>query len=255
MRKRIAIIGTAGADFDRLREKLSQPDVEPVAVAPGDDLPTGVFTLLPVACDCDDTIAKTLSLAANHATLLQFVADAVDCREGVAAGSAERMRDHAARFAEALGLSADDRAALELGALLHDIGKLRVPNDVLLKKNVLDYDEWLLLQSHTTLGAKLLEEKRFALAAAPIVRHHHESYDGTGYPDGIEGDEIPYLARIMKIVDVYCAMTSPRHYRSTMASTASAIAYFKDERGKHYDPALVDVFLEAGIPQPLPAEG
>lgn len=182
------------------------------------------------------------------ATLL-LLSSAIGCREGIPLGSAERVRAHAVRFGEALGLSAAALLVLERGALLRDIGKLKIDNDVLLKKSVLSYDDWLLLQQHTTLGVELLEERGVGQDVTEIVQYHHECFDGDGYPEQLEGDAIPYLARVMKIVDVYCAMTSPRHYRETHTSHDDAIAYLKSERGKHYDAALLDVFLEAEVGQ------
>jgi HD-GYP domain-containing protein (c-di-GMP phosphodiesterase class II) len=181
---------------------------------------------------------------------LLLLSDAIGCREGIPLGSAERVRAHAVRFGEALDLSAEELAVLERGALLRDIGKLKIDNDVLLKKSVLSYDDWLLLQQHTTLGVALLEERGVGGDVADIVLSHHECFDGDGYPEQLEGEAIPYLARVMKIVDVCCAMTSPRHYRETHTSHDDAIAYLKSERGKHYDAALLDVFLEAEVGQP-----
>ena len=182
--------------------------------------------------------------------LLVLLSDAIGCREGIPLGASERVRAHAARFAVALGLSEEEQCVLERGAFLRDIGKLKIDNDVLLKKSVLSYDDWLLLQRHTHLGVELLEERGVCTDILDIVRYHHECFDGDGYPDQIEGDAIPYLARVMKIVDVYCAMTSPRHYRETHTIHEGALAYLKSEREKHYDVALLDVFLEAEVAQP-----
>jgi HD-GYP domain-containing protein (c-di-GMP phosphodiesterase class II) len=181
--------------------------------------------------------------------VLLLLSDAIGCREGIPLGSAERVRAHALRFGEALDLNADALLVLERGALLRDIGKLKIDNDVLLKKSVLSYDDWLLLQQHTKLGVSLLEERGVGGDVVDIVLYHHECFDGDGYPEQLEGEAIPYLARVMKIVDVYCAMTSPRHYRETHTSHEDAIAYLKSERGKHYDAALLDVFLEAEVGQ------
>ena len=183
--------------------------------------------------------------------LLLLLAQAVDAREGIDPRSGTRLQDHALRFAEALGLDKEAKAALALGALLHDIGKIQISNEVLLKKSVLDYDDWITLQSHPTLGAALLEERGLYTEVADIVRYHHECFDGTGYPNKIEGDEIPFLARVVKLLDVYCSMTSPRHYRTGHASHKEAVEYLQSERGKHYDPALVDAFIEHKIGREL----
>ncbi|MFM1919497.1 MAG: hypothetical protein RLZZ303_1131 [Candidatus Hydrogenedentota bacterium] len=188
--------------------------------------------------------------AAEHETLLELLAEAVDCREGIPAGAATRLREHATRFADAMGLDADNRLALERAALLRAIGKIRLSNDILLKKSVLSYDEWMLLKQYPALGADLLAERGVCGDVLDAVRYHQESFDGTGYPEGLEGEDIPLLARMLRILVVYCAMTSPRHYRSTVTGHDDAIEYFKRERGKHFDDELVDVFIahQVGLP-------
>lgn len=191
-----------------------------------------------------------LAAARNQEVLFGLLADALDCREGVLAGSCVRVCEHAARFADALGLSPEEKSVLERGAMLRDIGKVLVPNEILLKASVLDYDDWILLQSHTKLGAELLMERGFCADVADVVGKHHECWDGTGYPDGLERDEIPYLARAMRILDVYCAMTSPRHYRKEHSTHEQAVDHLQEERGKHFDADLVDVFLEHEVGRP-----
>jgi HD-GYP domain-containing protein (c-di-GMP phosphodiesterase class II) len=195
-------------------------------------------------------IRLALAAAREHEAVLELLAEAIDVREAIPPGSAARLREHATRFAEAMGLSREERLALERAALLRAIGKLRISNDILLKKSVLDYDEWMHLKQYPVLGADLLAEMGICTDAIEAVRYHQECFDGTGYPAGIEGEEIPLLARMLKILVVYCAMTSPRHYRSSVTSHEDAIAYFSSERGKHYDDELVDVFIAHGIGQP-----
>lgn len=184
------------------------------------------------------------------AELLRLLAEAVDAREGHKTGSCARLSDHAVRMGQALDLSDDEIDALEWGALLHDIGKLRVSNDALMKKSVLSYDEWLDLQAHTTKGAELLRELGIGEQVLEIVEGHHECFDGDGYPHHKERDQIPLLARIMKICDVFTAMTSPRHYRPDVPSIDDALEYLKAERAKHFDPDLIDVFIEKEIGRP-----
>jgi len=207
--------------------------------------------LAPVA---EDSLALAGELARIQEAHLILLAEAVDSREGLAQGSSERMRDHATRFAAALGLSADEQSALERGALLHDVGKILLNNEVLLKKAVLSYDDWLLLQAHTSMGADLLQEHGLHGDVLEIVRYHHECWTGEGYPERLEKKDIPRLARIMKLIDVYCSMTSPRHYRSGHASHEAAVEHLNAERGERFDPELVDVFLKAEVGQPFAAK-
>lgn len=189
------------------------------------------------------TEAHNTSLAQIDSTLY-LLAEAIDCRESFRPGSSQRVVEHATRFAQVLGLRSDEQITLERGALLRDIGKLKIPNEVLLKNGLLDYDEWNLIQAHTHIGADLVKNLDGFEDIENIVRRHHETWDGDGYPDKLEKEAIPFAARIIKIVDVYCAMTSPRPYREGMATKQQALDHLQNERGKHFDPELVDIFLE-----------
>lgn len=179
--------------------------------------------------------------------LLMLIAEAIDAREELAVGSSVRVMDHARRFGRALKLSAKEQRTLERGALLRDIGKIRVPNSVLLKYTILTHDEWDLIRKHTHLGGGIVKKVPSLKDIEPIVRFHHECWDGTGYPDGLEGKKIPRLAHIVRIVDVFCAMTAIRHYRQNVHSLSQALDHIKSESGKHFAPDLVDVFIKAKI--------
>jgi HD-GYP domain-containing protein (c-di-GMP phosphodiesterase class II) len=200
-------------------------------------------------------LLAAIELGDRHEVLLNLIAEAVDCREGFPEGASRRVMEHATRFAIALGLSPEDQLLLERGALIRDIGKIRIPNSVLLKEGVLSYEEWSMIQQHPSFGAEIVAKTQALNDVYEIVRDHHESYDGDGYPAGLEGDAIPYLARAMKILDVYCAMTSPRHYRKGHASHEGAVEYLRSEHGKHFDPKLVDVFIQAKVGRTDPPEG
>jgi putative two-component system response regulator len=217
-----------------------------VAVPSGSDIPDPIDAVIRAGATPTELRAAE-QLGARHTAILELLADAIDSREQFNPGSATRILEHATRFAAALGLSAADRVTFERGALLRDIGKLRVPNDVLLKHSVLTYDEWRLLQAHTVFGSDLALAVPGLGFIAPIARHHHENFDGTGYPEGLEGKRIPLLARAVKIIDVYCAMTSPRVYRVTFATREEAFEHLKCEREKFFDPELVEVFLNKNV--------
>lgn len=214
------------------------------------DATHGIVGVLGAAASADTAVGVLATAAREHEALFQLVAEAVDAREGHKLGSCRRLADHAVRLGQAIGLSGEELSALERGALLHDIGKNLLSNDVLLKKSVLSYDEWIDLQAHTTKGANLLRELGFEGSVVDMVHFHHECFDGDGYPNHLEGEKIPLLARIMKICDVFTAMTSPRHYRPGVPTIDEGLGQLRDERGKHFDPALVDAFLEHGVGQP-----
>ncbi len=249
MLKRIAVV--ADGDLDpKLSKAAAKAGIQMKPMTADAPIPPGSGALLaPLTLS---SLSAAGVQAAAHDVLMVLLAEAVDSREGLVKGSSERIRDHATRFAKALKLSEDEQYALERGALLHDIGKILLTNEVLMKKAVLSYDDWILLQAHTTMGADLLKEHKIHDDILDIVRYHHECWNGEGYPERLEKKAIPLLARIMKILDVYCSMTSPRHYRSTHASHEAAVEHLKTERGERFDPELVDVFLKAEVGQPFP---
>ena len=246
MLKRIAVAGNDAAMCAALRE-AAHADHEIVPLRAKKPLPVNTVAVVATAADADVVIQTASTLGKHHQALLVLIAEALDAREGLTAGASERVLDHATRFAQAVTLNADDTLTLQRGALLHDLGKMRISNDVLLKKNLLTFDEWALIHSHPHLGADLAANLPGLADLDPIIRYHHENFDGTGYPDKLEGNSIPYLARMMKILDVYCAMTSPRHYRQTVSSHENTLDFLRTERGAHFDPQLVDVFIEQEI--------
>ena len=210
----------------------------------------GVAVVLASTASIGAALELVAASSREHTALFQLLAEAVDAREGHKAGSCLRLADHAVRLGQAIGLSGDDLFALERGALLHDIGKIALNNDVLMKKSLLNYDEWLELHAHTTKGMELLRAHGFEQPVLDIVHLHHECFDGDGYPNHLEGEAIPLLARIVKLCDVFTAMTSPRHYRPGVPTIDDGLAQLRAERGKHFDPALVDAFLEHKIGRP-----
>ena len=191
-----------------------------------------------------EEIEAAQTIAMRHAATLELLADALDARHAGSEGASRRVMDLSLRIGRRLGVSSDILIELARGALLRDIGKMRVPNSVLLKDGLLTYDEWYLIQNHTTLGAELAAATPGLADIAAIARSHHECFDGTGYPDKLEGRRIPQVARIVRLADVYVAMRSPRPYRTSVASNDEAIEHIREEREKHFDPEVVDAFLE-----------
>jgi HD-GYP domain-containing protein (c-di-GMP phosphodiesterase class II) len=251
MLKHIVLIGDNASLRKAVESRIEPGEAEVVLWEAGTPLPPLAGAIVARSADAEAAAEAALQLCAREEQFLNLLADAIDSREDFPAGSSQRVRDHATRFAKAIGLSAADQLTLERGALVRGIGKLHVPTKVLLKDSVLTYDEWDLLQKHTTIGADLVSTIDALQDTADVVRRYHCCYDGTGYPDGLEGDEIPLLGRAMRILDVYCAMTSPRHYREGHASHEEALAHLNDESGKHFDPELVKMFVDAGIGQPM----
>lgn len=142
----------------------------------------------------------------------------IEARDGTTDGHCQRLAGYAAALGAALGLDAQELAALRLGGYLHDIGKVGIPDRVLLKPDHLTVDEYELMKQHTIIGDRLCGELRSLRRVRPIVRHHHERLDGSGYPDGLKGDDVPLLAQIMGVVDVFDALTTSRPYKEALPS-------------------------------------
>jgi putative two-component system response regulator len=155
----------------------------------------------------------------------------VEARDKYTFGHCRRMATYAAVFGTELHLANDEIAALQRGGYLHDVGKVGIPDAVLLKEGRLTADERASMQRHPVIGDGLCGDFRLLRAVAPIVRHHHERLDGSGYPDGLRGDAVPLLAQIMGIVDVYDAMTTTRVYRAARPPEA-ACAELVDEANR-----------------------
>ncbi len=167
----------------------------------------------------------------------------IEARYAATDGHCHRLADYATHLGTALGLEADDLSALSRGGYLHDIGKVGVPDAVLLKAGPLTPAEYEQMKAHTVIGDRLCGELRSLRRVRPIVRHHHERLDGSGYPDRLRGDAVPLLAQIMGIVDVYDALTTARPYKPAFtAAEACAEIYVEVDRGwRRRD--LVDVFV------------
>jgi putative two-component system response regulator len=170
------------------------------------------------------------------------LAATIDARDPYTRGHSERVSYYAEMLGRAVGVSPEEQRLLHFGGLFHDIGKIAVRDTVLLKPGKLTAEEFKEIRRHPVAGRDLLKEMRTLEAAIPIVYHHHERYDGSGYPDGLAGDAIPLLARISSVADVYDALTTSRPYRSAL-TRAEALEVLEAERRKGWwDPELVDEF-------------
>lgn len=180
-----------------------------------------------------------------HLSTIETLAMAIDAKDQVTHGHIRRVQRYAVGLAKALGI-ADDRQlrAIEAAALLHDMGKLAIPEFILNKPGKLTTSEFTVMKTHAALGADILSSIEFPYPVVPIVRYHHENWDGSGYPEGIRGAEIPIGARILSVVDCYDALTSDRPYRPAL-SAEQAIEILAQRRGTMYDPLVVDAFVRA----------
>jgi putative two-component system response regulator len=171
-----------------------------------------------------------------------MLADVVEARDLETHAHCRRLIAISDRLAESLQLSVEDRRNVRLGACLHDIGKIAIPDSVLQKSESLAPHEWDVVRRHPELGAALLDGIDLWRDARTIVRHHHERYDGQGYPAGLRGDKIPVGARIVAVADAVDVMTTGRRYAPARAATA-VVAEVRANRGTQFDPDVVDAFV------------
>ena len=214
------------------------------------------------------TIGNQMALAADNARLVttlqesyvatvRSLAAAVDAKDHYTRGHSDRVAAHAGSIARQLDLGAEQQTALEVASYLHDIGKIGIPEAILGKPGKLDEAEYAHMKEHPTIGAGILGQVAFPWPVAPIVRHHHERWDGKGYPTGLAGEDIPPLARLLSVADAFEAMTSDRPYRRGCDPVA-ALSELRRHSGTQFDSDIVDAFeivleregyLLAGAPQ------
>ncbi len=202
------------------------------------------------ACTTAAQLADQLALGLSNVSLLEeldslslgaltALARTIDASSHWTAGHSERVTQYAVDIGAALALAPADIVRLRQGSLLHDIGKIGVPPAILDKAGPLSEAELAVMQSHPTIGARIVESVRAFRDLVPLVRHHHELLDGTGYPAGLRGEEIPELVRILTVADVFDALTSDRPYRKGLAHE-SALAILTGGIGTRFDARAVD---------------
>jgi diguanylate cyclase (GGDEF)-like protein/putative nucleotidyltransferase with HDIG domain len=179
------------------------------------------------------------------------LAATVDAKDHYTYGHSKKTSEYAVRIAQEFGYSAERIAKLKAAALLHDIGKIRVPDNILFKPGPLIADEWVAIKEHPKFGVAILRHIKGLSGCLPIIQHHHEHFDGNGYPAGLAGDDIPLDSRILAVADAYDAMTSPRPYRPDKLNHQDALKELVRCKGTYFDPEVVRVFAELWKPLDL----
>lgn len=168
---------------------------------------------------------------------------ALDLRDRETEGHSQRVTKLTADLARARGMNEEEIMHLRRGALLHDMGKIGIPDAILYKSAALTDEEWVIMRRHPQLAYDMLRSVEYLRPALEIPLNHHEKWDGTGYPRGLKGEEIPLSARLFAVVDVWDALTSGRPYRKAW-SEEEARVYIREQSGKHFDPQVVDLFFK-----------
>ncbi|HLG51956.1 MAG TPA: HD-GYP domain-containing protein [Chloroflexota bacterium] len=175
---------------------------------------------------------------------IHMLAAAVEARDPYTGGHLERVTRYTIALGRALNWSREDLNIAEMGAILHDIGKIGIRDAILCKEGPLTAEEWAHMREHPVIGARILEGITFLRPVIPYVRHHHERYDGTGYPDGLRGEAIPIGGRLIAVADAFDAMTTSRPYRQALP-VEDALAELRRAAGSQLDPVIVEAFLAA----------
>ena len=185
--------------------------------------------------------ARAQELRRSYMLTVRALASAVEARDAYTGRHAERVTAYGLRLAATCGMQLGDDHEIEFGFLLHDVGKVAVPDAILFKPGPLTDAERLIMQQHPVTGWEIVRDIEFLGAARDIIRHHHERWDGTGYPDGLAAEAIPLSARIFAVADAFDALTTDRPYRQA-STLAQARVIIMQSTGTHFDPAVIEVF-------------
>src|SRR5207344_572725 len=213
------------------------------------------FTFKTTISRVEDADTHVEQLNRLYLSTIETLAMAIDAKDQVTHGHIRRVQAQATDLAREVGVR-DEKLlkAIEAAALLHDMGKLAVPEYILNKPGRLTQAEFEKMKLHASVGADILSAIDFPYPVVPIVRHHHEYWDGKGYPDGLRGTDIPIGARILSVVDCFDALTSDRPYRPRL-SDEEALNILLERRGSMYDPLIVDTFVRVHrefVEEPIP---
>ncbi|MEO6391327.1 MAG: diguanylate cyclase [Pyrinomonadaceae bacterium] len=190
----------------------------------------------------EDKVRQIQEMNELNLSLAQALAMAIDAKDNTTAEHVQRVQIYGRGMAKLCGLSEPEAQAIEAGAMLHDVGKLAIPDYILNKPGKLTSAEYEKVKIHPVVGAEILSHVKFPFPVVPVVRHHHERWDGLGYPDGLKGEEIPLTARILSVIDCFDAVQEDRQWRKAMTGD-EAVNTIASQAGTFYDPQLVALFI------------
>ena len=190
------------------------------------------------------TQLRITRLREAYESSLIMLANAIEIRDSYTRGHVERVRDYTLMMAQQMGLVQAQLDVLRFGAILHDIGKIHIQEQILRKKEPLDDAEWTEIRKHPLIGAEMVRDIPYLQVATPIILHHHEHWDGSGYPHRLAGEDIPLTARIFAVADAFDAMTTRRSYQP-VKSLVDALAEIREDAGIRYDPQVVNALKKS----------
>ena len=176
--------------------------------------------------------------------VLMALGCSIEAKDPYTKGHCARISEYSVLLGRALRLSADDLRALRIAGSVHDIGKIAVPDAILLKKVPLQPEEWAVMRNHTLIGEQICRPLRSFQPVLPIIRSHHEKQDGSGYPDGLCGEQVPLLARVMQLTDIFDALTTERSYKRALSTSAALVQMQTEVEQGWWDPALFRIFAD-----------
>jgi putative nucleotidyltransferase with HDIG domain len=247
---------------DRLLEAEAQNEAALLNLATGDNRAAlqrlnrahSLFTGLRARAELMDVDGRLDRLEETFLKVTKAWGESIESKDRYTRGHCERVADYATMLAQELGFEGRDLTWIRMGGFLHDVGKIVVPPAILNKPGKLTDEEFAVMKSHTTAGDEIVAPLNFPYDIRPIVRNHHERWDGNGYPDRLRGEEIPYVARILCVADVYDALTTARSYRPALP-VHEALRIMEREAGMVVDPAIFAVFRRTVLEQPAQRGG
>ncbi|HZG41400.1 MAG TPA: HD-GYP domain-containing protein, partial [Longimicrobium sp.] len=201
-----------------------------------------LFTSLQARPDLADIDSRVSELEEEFLSLVRFWGESIEAKDRYTLGHCARVADYACRIAERAGMTDRELTWFRMGAFLHDVGKIEVPEEILNKPGRLTDEERATMERHTVIGDEMLAPVEFPWDIRPMVRSHHERWDGRGYPDGLAAQAIPRSARILRLADVFDALTTARSYRAPL-TPEQALDIMRDDQGS-FDPELFEIFLD-----------
>lgn len=254
--------------YDVCRAVKSQPETRFIPVVLVTGLSRVDERIQGITCGADDFLSKPVNrqeLLARTRSLLRIkeftdelenaeavlfsLALSIEAKDPYTRGHCDRLSNYSAAMAERLGLPQEQRVALRRAGVVHDIGKIAVPEHVLIKSGPLTADEWVIMKQHPVIGERICAPLKSFRLVLPIIRHHHEKLDGTGYPEGLRGDQIPLTARILQVTDIYDALTTDRPYRAALRQEEALDTMRAEVKRGWWESTLVDE-LESLVTEP-----